>query len=80
MNKEFLKSKRVSHHLKTKNFDTYILQVVLYGLDSVNWMTNSLQKLATYHNQIMRLMTKKRLSDYISTNKLHKITKLKPIT
>ena len=43
-NKAVLTSKRVSYHLKSKIFNTYVIPVVLYGLECVNWTSKSLQR------------------------------------
>lgn len=65
-NSKVVTLKRVSHHLKAKIIDTYILSAVLYSLDRVNWTVKSLRHLATFQNHIMRRMKNKRLSGYIN--------------
>lgn len=82
-NKQVLTSKRVPYQLKSKIFDTYIMPVVLYGLDCVNWTTKSLQNLTVSQNHILdfvRLMTNKRPCDHIPINEPLNSTKLKSIT
>ena len=79
-NKAVLTSKRVSCHLKLKIFNTYVIPVVLYGLECVNWTSKSLQKLVVFQNHMMRFMTNKRLSDHTRIEDLLCTTKLTPIT
>ena len=79
-NKAVLTSKRVSYHLKSKIFNTYVIPVVLYGLECVNWTSKSLQKLVVFQNHMMRFMTNKRLSDHTRIEDLLRTTKLTPIT
>ena len=79
-NKAVLTSKRVSYHLKAKIFNTYVIPVVLYGLECVNWTSKSLQKLVVFQNHMMRFMTNKRLSDHTRIEDLLRTTKLTPIT
>ena len=75
-----LTSKRVSYHLKSKIFNTYVIPVVLYGLECVNWTSKSLQKLVVLQNHMMRFMTNKRLSDHTRIEDLLRTTKLTSIT
>ena len=58
------------------------MPVVLYGLERVNWTSESLQKLVVFQNHIMRFMTNKRLktSDHTRIEDLLSKTKLIPIT
>ena len=79
-NKAVLTSKRVSYHLKSNIFNTYVIPVVLYGLECVNWTSKSLQKLVVFQNHMMRFMTNKRLSDHTRIEDLLRTTKLTPIT
>jgi len=50
-------SKRVPYHIKAKIYKTYILPVVLYGLECVNWTVKLYNKVEIFQNNIMRLMT-----------------------
>ena len=79
-NKAVLTSKRISYHLKSKIFNTYVIPVVLYGLECVKWTSKSLQKLVVFQSHMMRFMTNKRLSDHIRIEDLLRTTKLTPIT
>ena len=38
-NKNLLVSKRIPYHIKMKIYNTYVLPLVLYGLECVNWTT-----------------------------------------
>ena len=79
-NKSLLTSKRTPYHIKTSVYNTYILPVVLYGLECVNWTTNLLQKVETFQNHMMRFMVNKRLTDHIKIKDLLKATNLPPVT
>ena len=79
-NKNILVSKRIPLHIKTKIYNTYVLPVVLYGLECVNWTTKLCQTVEVFQNHIMRFMTNHRLLDHIPIEKLRKATKLIPIT
>ncbi len=63
-NKTLLKSKRTPYHVKANVYNTYVLSVVLYGLECLNWTTKLLQKVETFQNYIMRFMPNRRLSDH----------------
>ena len=78
-NKHILTSTRVPYKIKTKVYNTYILPVLLYGLDCVNWTTTLLKRVETFQNHIMRFMTNKRLTDHIKIQTLLEITGLTPI-
>ena len=56
------------------------MPVVLYGLECVNWTSESLQKLVVFQNHMIRFMTNKRLSDQTRIEDLLSKTKLIPIT
>ena len=79
-NKNILVSKRIPLHIKTKIYNTYVLPVVLYGLECVNWTTKLCQTVEVFQNHIMRFMTNHRLLDHIPIKELRKATKLIPIT
>ena len=64
---------------KAKIYDTYILPVVLYGLECVNWTAKLCNTTETFQNHIMRWMTNHRLTDHIEIKELRRLTSLKPI-
>ena len=68
-NKNILVSKRIPLHIKTKIYNTYVLPVVLYGLECVNWTTKLCQTVEVFQNHIMRFMTNHRLLDHIPIEK-----------
>ena len=78
-NKQLLTSKRIPLHTKAKIYNTYILPVVLYGLECVNWTTKLCNTIETFQNHIMRWMTNHRLTDHIEIKELRRLTSLKPI-
>ena len=77
--KHILTSDHVPYHIKNKVYNTYILPVVLYGLDCVNWTNTLLSKIETFQNHIMRFMTNNRLTDHIKIQTLLEKTGLIPI-
>ena len=77
--KLLLTSSRVPYHIKKKIYNTYILPVVLYGLDCVNWTKTLCTKIEVFQNHIMRFMTNHKLTDHIKIETLREITKLIPI-
>ena len=79
-NKNILMSKRVPLHIKTRIYNTYVLPVVLYGLECVNWTEKLSKTVEVFQNHIMRFMTNHRLLDHIPIEELRRITKLIPIT
>ena len=79
-NKNLLVSKRIPYHIKTKIYNTYVLPVVLYGLECVNWTTKRCGTVEIFQNHIMRFMTNHSLLDHIPIKELRKTTKLIPIT
>ena len=78
-NKQLLTSRRVPLHVKAGIYNTYILPVVTYGLECVNWTTKLCSKIETFQNHIMRCMTNHHLTDHIEIKELRRITSLKPI-
>ena len=78
-NKQLLTSRRVPMHVKARIYNTYILPVVTYGLECVNWTTKLCSKIETFQNHIMRCMTNHHLTDHIEIKELRRITSLKPI-
>ena len=79
-NKAVLTSTRIPYQLKSKIFNTYVLPVVLYGLECVNWSSKSLQKLSVFQNHMMRFMKNTKLSDHTRIEDLFHTTKLTAIT
>ena len=78
--KPLLNSRRIPYHIKTKIYNTYILPVVLYGLECVNWTVKLQKSLETFQNHIMRFITNHKLTDHIKIKDLYRITKLTPIS
>ena len=76
---QLIKSKRVSIHIKSKIYLTYILPVVLYGLDCVTWTQKLENLIETFQNHIMRFITGHRLIDKTKLTALRRITHLSPI-
>ena len=52
-NKQLLTSKCIPLHIKAKIYNTYILPVVLYGLECVNWTTKFCNTIETLQNHRM---------------------------
>ena len=77
-NKIMLTSKRIPYRIKSHIYQTYVLSVVLHGLECVNWTVKLERSLETFQNHIMRFMTNKRLLDHVKIEDLLKITKLTP--
>ena len=74
-NKTILCSKRVPIYVKAKVYQAYVLPVVLYGLECVNWTAKLMSKLETFQNHMMRYMTGYHLTDHISIVKITAINK-----
>ena len=64
-NKILLTSKRVPYRIKASVYTTYVLPVVLYRLECVNWTIKLYHKIETFQNHIMRFMTNNRLIDHV---------------
>ena len=77
--KDLLTSSRIPYHIKAKIYNTYILPVVLYGLDCVVWNQTLLNKIEVFQNHIMRFITNHRLRDRIRITHLRDLTKLPPL-
>ena len=77
--KHILTSDHVPYRIKNKVYNTYILPVVLYWLDCVNWTNTLLSKIETLQNHIMRFMTNNGLTDHIKIQTLLEKTGLIPI-
>ena len=78
-NKHILTSNRVPYHVKSKVYLTYVLFVVLYGLECANWTSKDEQAIEVFQNHIMRFMTNKKLIDHTKIEDLLEITKLSPV-
>ena len=63
--KELITSKQLSYKTKKDIYETFILPVVLYALETVTWKPLHLQKLITFQNHIMRFMANNLLSDRV---------------
>ena len=79
-NKTLLTSRRVPQRIKSKIYTIYVLTVILYGLECVNWTTKLLQSAEVFQNHIMRFMTNHRLLDHIPIIELRRTTNLLPIS
>ena len=79
-NKKLLTSKRIPVTIKAKIYNTYVLPVVLYGLECATWTITSTTKLETFQNHIMRFMTSPKLQHHVTIESLRSQTKLKPIS
>ncbi len=78
-NKVLLTSSRIPPKVKGKIYKTYILPVVLYGLDCVNWTSILCEKVEVFQNNMMRIMLDKNILDKIRIKELQKITGLDPL-
>ena len=78
-NKHLLTSKRIPQPAKTKIYETYVLPVLLYGLECASWTQISLKKLEVFQNHAMRFMTHHPLTDRVKVTTLRKQTSLPPI-
>jgi hypothetical protein len=74
-----LKSNRVTTKVKSKIYNTYIVPVLLYGLDCVTWTNKLSSKIEVFQNHVMRFITGKRLEDRVKIETLREMTKLQPI-
>lgn len=79
-NKKILTSSRLPIRLKAKILNTYVLPVVLYGLECVNWKSTTMEKITTFQNHMMRFITNKTLLDHVKIEELLTTTKLHPIS
>ena len=78
-NKSMLTSRRIPYHIKSKIYNTYVLHVVLYGLECVNWTEKLHASVETFQNHMMRFITNHKLIDHIKIEDLYEMTKLTPI-
>ncbi len=78
-NKFLLTSKRIPPKVKARIYNTYILPVVLYGLDCVNWTVSLCDKIEVFQNHMMRIMLDKKVIDRIRIEELQKLTGLDPL-
>ena len=79
-NKILLTSKRTPYCTKAHVYNTYILPVVLSGLECVNWTSKLIDTVETFQNHIMRFMTGNRLRDHVPIETLLEKTTLTPVT
>ena len=59
---KILKSRRVPLHVKTKVYASYILPVVLYGLDCITRNKALSSKIEVFQNHILRFLTGHKLT------------------
>ena len=78
-NSTVLKSKRVPIYVKVKVYLTYVLPVVLYGLDCITWTKVLSQRIEVFQNHVMRFITGNRLIEKIRISTLRNITSLPPL-
>ncbi len=79
-NKVLLTSDRIPFQLKSRVYNTYILPVVLYGMECVNWTQKLCAMIEVFQNNMMRIMCNKTLLDKMRIEDLQKLTGLKPLT
>ena len=77
--KHLLTSSRIPYHIKRKIYNTYILPVVLYGLDCITWNNTLSKKIESFQNHIMRFITGYKLLDKVRIDTLRQLTKIPPI-
>ena len=65
--------------MKKRIYNTYILPVVLYGLECVNWTSSLCNKIETFQNNMMRIMTNRTLLDHVKILELRETTGLDPL-
>ena len=78
-NSQTLKSSHIPSKVKGRLFTTYVLPVVLYGMDCVAWTQNLIHKMEVFQNHAMRIMTGHRLIDHKPITELRAMTGLKPM-
>ena len=66
--------------VKTRIYETYILPVVLYGLECITWSKKIIQQTEVFQNHVMRFITGHRLIERVKIEDLRKKTKLLPIS
>ena len=77
--KDLITSRQLSYKTKKDIYETFILPVVLYSMETVTWKPILLQKLVTFQNHIMRFMTNHLLSDRVPIAQLQQTTNLNSI-
>ena len=77
--KSILTYRRIPYHIKSKIYKTYVLHVVIYGLECVNWTEKLQASVETLQNHMMRFITNHKLIDHIKIEDLYGMTKLTPI-
>ena len=78
-NKSMLTSRRIPYHIISKIYNNYVLHVVLYGLECVNWTEKLQASVEAFQNHMMRFITNHKLIDHIKLEDLYEMTKLTPI-
>ena len=78
-NSQTLKSSHIPSKVKGRLFTTYVLPVVLYGMDCVAWTQPLIQKMEVFQNHAMRIMTGYRLIDRKPITELRSMTGLRPM-
>ena len=79
-NQIILTSKRTPYSTKAHFYDTFILPVILSGLECVNWTSKLIDTVETFQNHMMRFMTGNRLRDRVPINTLLEKTTLTHLT
>ena len=69
-----LTSKGIPIKVKTKIYSTYVIPVILYGLECSTWKEKSLYSLEVFQNHIMRFMTSHTMLDKIKITTLREMT------
>ena len=75
-NKLLLTSKRIPINIKVKIYKTYVLPVVLYGSECVTWNENLLNKMEIFHNKVMRMILRVKLTDRVTIKSMLETTKM----
>ena len=65
--------------IKTKIYSTYVIPVILYGLEFSTWKEKSLYSLEVFQNHIMCFMTSHTMLDKIKITTLREMTNLRPL-
>ena len=65
--------------IKCKIYKIYIQSIVLYGCECITWTERLMHKISVFHNHMLRNILRKRLSEKIPIDDLHRLTKLNPI-
>ncbi len=74
-----ISNRHVSMTTKRKTYETFVSPCILYACETITWKSESIKKMQTFQNHIMRWMTGKCQIDRTPINKLFELTKLFPI-